>query len=277
MENADEEEGMTPAIPEKDWAASEGLVGTLLPPARMHVANAVKSIAYRSGLHRVLFYRYDYMFRPAQLAFLVSSLTETHGLPGPILEIGCAAGHTTVYLNKHLDDLGDTREYVCIDTFEGFTDADIAIEVERGHESSRFEYLFRAYRQEWFDQTLRNNGVTRVRSIRADVNEFDFGTMDGISFCLVDVDLMRPVAHALEQIYPRMAPGGIVVVDDCAPDRKYEGAYAAYVEFVRRLDHAVDVRHDKLGVITVPSASEGNCESASATEPEVGLVTRRCR
>lgn len=240
-------------ISKQSSAASGGVVGTLLPPARMHVAKALKSIAYHSGLHRVLFYRYAYMFRPAQLAFLVSSLTETHGLTGPILEIGCADGHTTVYLNKHLDDLGDTRDYVCIDTFNGFTEADVATEVERGHESRSYEFLFRAYRQEWLDQTLKNNGVTRVRSVQADVNDFDFSGFEDISFCLVDVDLMRPVAHTLEEVYPRMAPGGIVVVDDCAPEGVYDGANAAYVEFVSRLSQPVDIRHNKLGVITLPT------------------------
>lgn len=119
------------SAPEEDWAVADGLMGVTLPPARMHAANIIKSIAFRTGLHRMLFYRYDYMFRPRELALLVSSLTETHGQPGPILEIGCAAGHTTVYLNKHLDDLADLRDYVCLDTFAGFTDADIAVEVPR--------------------------------------------------------------------------------------------------------------------------------------------------
>ena len=129
---------------EADWAALDGLVGRAIPPTRMFLANLLKSAAFHTGLHRLIFYRYDYMFRPRELALLVSSLTETHGQQGPILEIGCAAGHTTVYLNKHLDDLMDSRDYVCLDTFAGFTDEDIAVEVERGHESSRYAFLFRA-------------------------------------------------------------------------------------------------------------------------------------
>lgn len=260
--------------PERDWAAREGILGKVGPPVRMHLANAVKTIAYRSGLHRALFYRYDYMFRPAQLAFLVEAITSTHGLGGPILEIGCAAGNTTVYLNKHLDDLGDTRDYVCIDTFAGFTEADIAAEIDRGNASDHFEYLFRAYRQEWFDQTMKNNGITRVRSVRADVNEFDFDAYDDISFCLVDVDLMRPVTYALDNVYPRMAPGGMIVVDDCAPDRKYEGAYAAYVDFVSRIGDPVDIRHDKLGVIVVPPRRGGEAAHGVPTSADAAAVSR---
>jgi O-methyltransferase len=246
---------MTQAVPEHDWAdASTGGISSVLAPARMHLANAVKTVAYRTGLHRTLFYRYDYMFRPRDLALLIAFLTETSRLPGSIFEIGCAAGHTTVFLNKHLDDLGDSRRYVCLDTFAGFTQDDIDVEVERGHQTRQYDYVFRAYRRQWFDQTMTNNHIDRVTSVQADVNTFDFSPYRDISFCLVDVDLTRPVARALEEVHPRMAPGGVMVVDDCTPGVKYEGAYAAYVDFVERIGAPVDIRHDVLGIIQIPSA-----------------------
>lgn len=250
---------------ETDWAAMDGLIGRAIPPTRMLLANLLKSAAFYTGLHRVVFYRYEYMFRPRELALLVSSLTETHGQCGPILEIGCAAGHTTVYLNKHLDDLMDSRHYVCLDTFAGFTDEDIAVEVERGHESSRYAYLFRAYRKDWFDKTMENNRVTRVTSIQADVSSFDFSPYEDISFCLIDVDLMRPVRKALEEVFPRMSAGGIIVVDDCAPNRKYDGAFEAYTEFVRQMGIEPDIRHGKLGLIRIAAVSGGTDQDQQET------------
>lgn len=72
----------------------------------------------------------------------------------------------------------------------------------------------------------------------------------------VDVDLMRPVARALEEVFPRMAPGGTVVVDDCTPGLKYDGAGAAYLDFVQRIGAAVDSRYEKLGLIRVPAHAE---------------------
>ena len=60
---------MDESIPEEDWAAAEGIVGTVLPPLRMLAANAVKSVASYTGLHRIIFYRYDYMFRPRNSLF----------------------------------------------------------------------------------------------------------------------------------------------------------------------------------------------------------------
>jgi SAM-dependent methyltransferase len=240
----------------RDWADASSGVGSVVAPTRMHLFTAIKTLAYHTGLHRTLFYRYNYMFRPRDLALLVTLLTETNGLQGPIFEIGCAAGHTTVFLNKHLDDLGDERPYVCLDTFAGFTQADIDVEVERGHRAAQFQYVFRSNRKEWFDQTMKNNHISRVKSIRADVNTFDFSPYRDISFCLVDVDLTRPVARALEEIYPRMAPGGVIVVDDCTPDQKYEGAGVAYLAFVERVGAPVDIRYDTLGVVRIPADTD---------------------
>jgi O-methyltransferase len=236
--------------PPAPWA---GRVQSVRPIVRTIVATAGKELAYRTGLHRLLFYRYEYMFRPQHLAFLVAGLTRTQGLPGPVLEIGCAAGHTTVFLNKHLDDLADSRAYVCIDTFAGFTPEDIAVEDERGKNPDLYAFLFRAYRKRWFDRTIANNSISRVVSVQADVNAFDFGPLQHISFCLIDVDLERPVAHSLEQIVPRMAPGGMVVVDDCAPDGKFDGALAGYLAFVEKNGFPVDIREDKLGIIEIPT------------------------
>jgi predicted O-methyltransferase YrrM len=227
------------------------------------VASTLKEAAYRTGLHHFLFYRYDYMFRPRQLSVLVSYLTRTHDLPGPIVEIGCAAGHTTVFLNKHLDDLADSRHYVCIDTFAGFTAEDIAVERDRGKDPGRYAHLFRSYRKEWFDKTMSNNQVTRVTSIQSDVNSFDFGPFEAISFCLVDVDLKRPVVRSLEQVLPRMAIGGVVVVDDCVPNAKFDGALTGYLEVVERYGLPVDIRDDKLGIIEVTRSIDEQVDRTS--------------
>jgi O-methyltransferase len=234
------------------------------PRARTAIAAAGKEFAYRTGLHRLLFYRYDYMFRPHELAFLVSGLTQTHGLAGPIVEIGCAAGHTTVFLNKHLDELADARKYICIDTFAGFTEEDISVENARGKDPNLYAFLFRAYRKRWFDRTIANNKINRVLSIEADANSFDFGPLQKISFCLIDVDLKRPVVRSLEQVHPRMAPGGMIVVDDCAPNDKFDGALAGYLEFVRQFGLPVDIREGKLGVIELPRPSDSTMPAATS-------------
>jgi len=217
----------------------------------------VRAAAYRSMLAAAahsplkaqLLYRYEYLFTPRQLTFLCECLERTADHPGPVVEIGCAGGRTTVFLNKFLDDIGSSRRYLCIDTFEGFTTEDIEVERQQGRQSSQVEHSFREHTEKAFRRTLQNSGVTRPEVFAADVNHFDFDLVGKPSLCLVDVDLYRPILHCLEELYPRLDAGGIVVVDDCAVTGDFAGALEAYREFTERNGLPLDVRHRKLGVI----------------------------
>lgn len=53
----------------------------------------------------------------------------------------------------------------------------------------------------------------------------------GISVALVDVDLRDPVYAALELLYQQMAPGGLIVVDDCKVGTSWVGADRGYQDF----------------------------------------------
>jgi O-methyltransferase len=227
------------------------MASRVTPTLASFAARAVKRIGYHTPFQRVLFHQYDYMFTPGQLMFLSECLRDTQSLDGPILEIGCAGGSTTVFLCRYLDELASSRRYLCLDTFTGFTAEDIAVERGRG-KTAAYEAIFKAYSPEYFARTLRNNAVSRPEVIQVDVNEFDFSTIEDVSFCLIDVDLYRPVRRALEGVLPRMASGGIVVVDDCVDDNEYDGAYQAYTDFVRERRLTASVRCEKLGCLSVP-------------------------
>ncbi len=84
---------------------------------------------------------------------------------------------------------------------------------------------------------------------------FDYSTIAPIAFCLVDVDPYVPIAKALPRIYHHLVPGGIIVVDDCAPDQTWDGALQAYSEFCRSMNLPEDLRHKKLGLIEKPETA----------------------
>lgn len=205
---------------------------------------------FPTPLNRTWMPHYSYMFTPAQLAFLVSCLDQTSSLPGPILEVGCARGHTTLYLNQHMDACGLEKPYICLDTFSGFTERDIRYEVHDRKKDPRFTWHgFGNNDQRWFDRAMELNGVHRVRSIQTDVNEFEFSGIENISFCLLDVDLYLPAKACLEKLPPKMAKGGIMVIDDCAPGTVFDGAHQAYQEFVRNQTLPNRTVCGKLGVL----------------------------
>jgi O-methyltransferase len=105
-----------------------------------------------------------------------------------------------------------------------------------------------------FRQTLIANGVQENTTVhRADVSEFNFATLPPVSFALVDVDLYRPMHAAVEGVWEVLQPGGLMVLDDCGPDEKWDGAGTAHREFCAQYGLPVEVVARKLGVVRRPA------------------------
>jgi len=207
-------------------------------------------LASLTRLRKYLYHRYDYSFSPSQLCFLIECLRRTVDTAGAVVEIGCAYGQTTVFLEKHLRATGDPRDFVCIDTFEGFTAEDTAFEEGvRGKVSAGYDGRYADASLRSFRRTLANNGVTRVRPVQADIKSFDMAAVGPISFCLIDVDLYLPVKAALEKVVPLMGAGGIVVVDDCQEHPLWDGALQAYEEYTSSRGIEPEIVEDQFGII----------------------------
>jgi O-methyltransferase len=212
-------------------------------------------LIYRTPIIRdLLDYRYQYMFSPAQLAFLCEQITNVADVSGSILEVGCESGKTTVFLNRHIDNLGMAVDYYVIDTFSGFTMNDIEFERALGRDYP-YQVDFGENSKARFDRTMRRNGVERVASFQADATTFDYAKISPFRMALVDVDLYRPVLSTLNAIYDLVSPGGIIVTDDCQQGGKWEGAYEAFAEFTKAKGIEPVIVHGKLGVIIKPRSS----------------------
>ncbi len=211
-------------------------------------SKSAKRALWFTPLRRWMFYRYSYNFSPEQLSFLISCITATKAIPGAIVEIGCAQGQTTVFLNKHLQYAGISKRYVCIDTFGGFVEQDVSWEVtSRGKPRTALHNSFLINSLSWFRHTLESNGCSDVACVQTDVKRHSF--QEPVSFCLCDVDLYKPTLYTLRNIWPVLSPGGIMVVDDCKDKNIFDGAYQAYREFIGEIGQEASVLLDKLGVI----------------------------
>ena len=187
---------------------------------------------------------------------MVSCLTlhilETKDVNGSIIEIGCAEGMTTVFLKKYMDFYNIHKEYVCIDTFSGFTKDDINYESQKRRKNKDvLKTMFRVNRKSWVDRTLKMNGINDVRTCIGDINIINMKDINvqSISFALVDLDLYLPVLSALEKFYPLLREGGIIVVDDCTEHELFDGAYQAYKEFCLKYNLKEQIVEKRLGII----------------------------
>lgn len=221
---------------------------------RSAAKSLVKKVVFATPLHHSMFNVYQFMYSPSELMFLAQCLTHIDGIPGSVVEAGCAYGATTVWLNKYMDECDISRQYFALDTFAGFPHNQI--DHERLHRSKPPEVIqslratFSDNRREWFDKMMKLHDIKRVQSIQCEVSGFNFTALAPIAFCLLDVDLYLPIKAALPNIYEALPPGGMVVVDDCWRNEKWDGALQAYMEFTKELGVTPRIVERKLGVIT---------------------------
>jgi O-methyltransferase len=210
----------------------------------------MKSTLVKKILGRNIWSVYDYMFSPNQLIFLAQCLMETRSVPGCCAEIGCAYGRTTAFLRKFMDENGITKDYYALDTFSGFVTEHLDYEAEHRNKDRGVDLWFVNNKKKWFDHSLEVSNVHSVKSIECDAAQFDFDRIGPIAFALLDVDLYLPMVSILPKVYGNLSPGGMILVDDCAPHAHWDGALVAYEEFVAAQGIERRIVLDKIGVIT---------------------------
>jgi O-methyltransferase len=187
----------------------------------------------------------------SQLNFIIDSMKKVKGR-GVVLEIGVGGGATAVMMNLAMDKSIQKREYVAIDTFDGFTNEDIYFEQKFRGKKSNFEY-YQSNSKSWFQKTLIAHGITDALVIKSDCKTFNYEKIGPIAFCLFDVDLYLPTKEVLPMLYQQLIPGGMIVVDDCDPLHPiYDGAGQAYREFCDHVGLEPSIVFEKLGVIRKP-------------------------
>jgi len=214
------------------------------------IRSIIKDVSLKTGIYNRLFFDvYPYMYEPKQLILLTEYVKAVRNVPGCFVEAGCAFGATTVFLNKFMTGEGIERDYYAIDTFSGFVDEHVEHEIKnRGKPEDLAEY-FTENKKAWFDRSMSLRGIKRVKSIQSDVTRFEFSAIAPIAFCLLDVDIYKPMKDVLPKIYGAMSPGGIIVIDDCQAPHLWDGALQAYEEFIQEKGLPKEIIAEKLGIL----------------------------
>ena len=152
--------------------------------------------------------------------------TASLGLPG--IEVGSWRGGSARFVAAAVrHHLGRELPFHVVDTFEGHP-ADSVSEVDgERHEAGLFADAdyddVKAYLSGHFDQVTVYEGD--FESVAERIPDGPYGLAH------VDVDLYRPVLAFLRHLGPRMAPGGVIVVDDFET-RKCPGVRKAVDEYL---------------------------------------------
>lgn len=195
----------------------------------MNMKQQLKRMA-RHALSSIL-YRYPpFALAPERLYLLLHYLIETKDVPGAVVEVGCNLGGTTVIAKRMLDRLGIAKPYVCIDTFDGFVAEQFGTDVALGTPLSD-QQRFSGNSRDLVAKILRQHQCADVELIQGDIVTLDGEALPAeCSLALIDVDLTEPTYVALQRLWPRIARGGAILVDDCPPESSWK-ARQAYERF----------------------------------------------
>lgn len=190
---------------------------------------------------------YPYNLEPIELATLIVESDRLRAVPGTILEVGVARGMTTRFLCEHFRTSGYSGRFAVVDTFNSFPPEHLEHEVrQRGKRRGDLQ----AFRFSEFRSWTRNfSQFPSVVAYQADCATFDYGRLGPIKLALLDVDLYLPTKAALPAIYAQLTPGGVLLVDDVAPNSVWDGAYQAYHEFCDEMGLRPEVVGNKGGLL----------------------------
>ena len=158
------------------------------------------------------------------------------GVTGEFAELGVYKGETARLI--HLCD--PERKLHLFDTFQGFKASDL--EKEEGEAAT---YTPRNFADTTIDRVKRY--VAGKDNVIFHPGHFPESTsgMEDIKYALVhiDADLYNSIKAGLEYFYPRLSPGGIIIVHDY--NEKWRGALKAVNEFSEKIPEALIPVPDK--------------------------------
>ena len=164
-----------------------------------------------------------------------------HAIPGDIVECGVWRGGSMHAVARVLDAAGDhTRDLYLFDTFEGMpppTDKDRRLD---GRPAA--ELLAKSDRGTtvWAYASLEDvkagfatvpYPAERIHYVQGKVEDTVPGSApDHIALLRLDTDWYESTRHELEHLYPRLASGGVLIIDDYG---WWQGSHDATEEFLR--------------------------------------------
>ncbi|MGZ8898155.1 MAG: TylF/MycF/NovP-related O-methyltransferase [Halobacteriota archaeon] len=141
-------------------------------------------------------------------------------LSGAVVEVGVAGGGTSALSFNFLRQIASPREYIGIDTFSGFTEESVGVDLSLGN-SPKNMGMFSANSVRIVRKVLRLHGAQEVKLLQGDISKIGPSRMpNSISACLLDVDLCLPTYAGLKLIWPLVENEGVIVVDDCYEDKE---------------------------------------------------------
>ncbi len=209
----------------------------------VHYLMKVRSLVPRPLRRRVLlrsrtFLRllnFETVMDSAGLADLRKLLDMTVGVPGDVVECGCARCGSSVIMANYLRSRGVRKTIYACDTFDGFSSEELEREKQLGRADVSQSAFASPGQYEYVKEKLSNLGldeqVVPIRGLFQDTFPRWLETWEKLSFVLVDCDLEESMLFCARSLWPLLTPGGVMAFDDYTSEQ-FKGSRIAIDRFV---------------------------------------------
>jgi len=142
---------------------------------------------------------------------------------GAFVELGVYQGETAVILHE----MDKTRDLHLFDTFEGFVEEDLKVEKNRDDRYSVSNFSdtqLDAVKSLFKDSSNVFYYKGYFPDTTVELKETKFALIN------IDADLYKPTIAALNYFYPKLSPGGVLIIHDY--NHTWDGAKQAIDEFI---------------------------------------------
>jgi O-methyltransferase len=204
------------------------------------------------------------MTSPERTVALIDAVEYIHraNVPGSVVECGVWKGGSMMAAALTLLRLGDHRDLYLYDTFDGMTEPtayDVDVYGHKAADLLREQARTTSAKSIWcyaplqgVREAIETTGYPEslVQFVKGPVEETIPKTVpDQISLLRLDTDWYESTRHELEHLYPLLAPGGVLIIDDYG---HHLGCRKATDEYLARLPKPVLLsRIDYTGRMTV--------------------------
>lgn len=154
-----------------------------------------------------------------------------NAVPGALVECGCFLGGVTIFMANVAREIGLARHIHAFDSFKGFpagTSDTFLGKISHAHVLDDFKA---AVEDNIAAQASEPAGITLTQGYVEDT--LPQAQIGEIALLRLDTDFYASTRVELEQLYPRLASGGTLIIDDYG---YFEGARRATDEYLARLD-----------------------------------------
>lgn len=170
------------------------------------------------------------------------------GKTGAIVEFGCYAGTTSLFIRRLLDAYNNDSVFHVYDSFEGLPEK---AEQDRSVVGDQFVAGELCAPRKQFMDNFKKAGLRAPIVHKGWFNQVSASDVpDGIMFAFLDGDYYESIRDSLALVTPKLAPGAIIVIDDYVSEA-LPGAAKAADEWARANGHMIHSTAS-LGVARVP-------------------------